>query len=121
MKRPMSGSSLLYALAVAAIAAMPAVAQAQNAVIRGTVRSDNGEPIAGASVFIAELALQAATAESGRFVLTIAGDRVRGQQLQLRVRAIGYRPSSRGVTITAGEQTADFTIAADVNRLEEIS
>ncbi|MFI5208139.1 MAG: SusC/RagA family TonB-linked outer membrane protein, partial [Gemmatimonadales bacterium] len=55
-----------------------------------------------------------------RFLMTIPGDRVRGQQLQLRVRAIGYRPSSRPVTISVGEQTADFSLAADVNRLDEI-
>src|SRR5258706_15305143 len=107
-------------LAFAATIAAPAPAQAQNAVIRGTVRSDNGEAVVGANVYILELSTQGATNEAGRYLLTIPGDRVRGQQLQLRVRAIGFRPSSRPITISVGEQTADFALAADVNRLDEI-
>ncbi|MFI5208693.1 MAG: carboxypeptidase-like regulatory domain-containing protein, partial [Gemmatimonadales bacterium] len=107
-------------LAFAAIVAAPGSAHAQNAVIRGTVRADNGEAVVGANVYILELSTQAATNEAGRFLMTIPGDRVRGQQLQLRVRAIGYRPSSRPVTISVGEQAADFSLAADVNRLDEI-
>jgi TonB-linked SusC/RagA family outer membrane protein len=107
-------------LAFAAVLAAPGSAQAQNAVIRGTVRSDNGEAVVGANVYINEVSAQAATNEAGRFLMTIPGDRVRGQQVQLRVRAIGFRPSSRPVTISVGEQTADFSLAADVNRLDEI-
>ncbi len=112
--------SLVAGLAVAVLATRPATGEAQNAIIRGAVRSDNGEPIGGATVFIAELSVQAATSEAGQYVITVPGERTRGQQLQLRVRAIGYRPSSRPVTLTAGTQTVDFALAADVNRLEEI-
>lgn len=111
---------LTVALGLAAIAAMPGAARAQNAEIRGQVRSDNGEAVVGANVYIVELAVQAGTNDAGRFVLTVPGDRVRGQQLQLRVRAIGYRPNSRAITVTAGQQSADFTLVADVNRLDEI-
>src|SRR5258708_11950336 len=107
-------------LAFAAVVAAPAPARAQNAVIRGTVRSDNGEAVVGANVYILELSTQAATNEAGRFLVTIPGDRVRGQQLQLRVRAIGFPPSSRPITISVREQTADFSLAADVHRLDEI-
>jgi TonB-linked SusC/RagA family outer membrane protein len=107
-------------LAVAALVATPDTGRAQSAVIRGSVRSDNGEAVVGANVYITELSQQAATNEAGRYVLTVPGDRVRGQQYQLRVRAIGYRPSSRPVTVAAGEQTADFSLAADINRLDEI-
>jgi TonB-linked SusC/RagA family outer membrane protein len=110
----------MAALGVFALAGSAAVAEAQNAVIRGAVRSDAGEAVAGANVFFVELNIQVATTDAGRFVITVPGDRVRGQQLQLRVRAIGYRPSSRPVQILAGEQTVDFTLASDVNRLEEI-
>ena len=121
MSRAQSGKLWLVAAALlAVVAGTPAAAHAQNAVLRGMVRSDGGEALAGANVYIVELNLQAATNEAGRFVLTVPGDRVRGQQLQLRVRAIGYRPSSRSVTVAAGEQSVDFTLAADVNRLEEI-
>jgi TonB-linked SusC/RagA family outer membrane protein len=121
MKRALSWTlGLATMLAVAAVAGGPGVAEAQNAVIRGTVRSDGGDPVAGANVYFLELNIQAATSEAGRYIITVPGDRVRGQSLQLRVRAIGYRPSSRLVTVTSGEQTVDFTLATDVNRLEEI-
>ncbi len=121
MKRALSRSlGFATGLAAALLIGAASLAEAQNAVIRGTVRSDGGDPVAGANVFVVELNLQAATSEAGRYVITVPGDRVRGQQLQLRVRAICYRPSSRPVTITAGEQSVDFTLAQDVNRLEEI-
>ena len=112
--------SFAVGLVVAALLGTTRPAEAQNAVIRGTVRSDGGEPIAGANVFIVELNMQTATSDAGRYIVTVPGDRVRGQQVQLRVRAIGYRPSSHALTITAGEQTKDFALATDVNRLEEI-
>jgi TonB-linked SusC/RagA family outer membrane protein len=112
--------ALVAGLAVAAVAAAPGAARAQNAVFRGVVRADNGEPIIGANVYVVELNVQAATNETGHYLITVPGTRVRGQQLQLRVRAIGYRPSSRPVTVTAGEQTVDYSLAADINRLEEI-
>jgi TonB-linked SusC/RagA family outer membrane protein len=121
MKRTLFGKWCVgLSIVVAALCGGAGALAAQNAVIRGTVRSDGGDPVAGANVLIVELSAQAATNDAGRYVLTIPGDRVRGQQLQLRVRAIGYRPSSRTVTITAGEQSADFTLAQDINRLEEI-
>src|SRR5689334_18170301 len=107
MRRTMLGM-LCLAAGLAALSAVPSQAQAQNAVIRGVVKSDNGEPVIGATVYIIEVAAQAPTGNDGRFLLTVPGDRTRGQQLQLRVRAIGYRPSSRMVTLTAGDQTADF-------------
>lgn len=120
----MSGAwfkSLRVAAAVAVVSALAAsVAQAQNAVIRGTVTSDGGQPIGGANVYLSELGTMAVTTDNGRYTLTVAGDRVRNQQLYLRVRAIGYRPGSRLVTVSSGEQTQDYTLATDINRLDEI-
>ena len=117
MRRSVLGMLCLVA-GFAVVSAIPA--QAQNAVIRGTVRADNGEPVVGANVYILEVSASSPTSDRGVFTLNVPGDRVRGQSLQLRVRAIGYRPSSRAVTLTAGEQTVDFTLAADINRLDEI-
>lgn len=120
MRRSWLNPLCLAGLVIALVSALPAVASAQNAIIRGTVRSEGGDPVVGANVYFVELNLQAATNDAGRFVITVPGERVRGQQLQLRVRAIGYRPSSRAVTIAAGEQTVDYTLAQDINRLEEL-
>ncbi len=110
----------IVGFAVAMVIASAGTAWAQAAILRGTVRSDGGDAIAGAEVFIIELNTRTATSDAGRFTLTIPGDRVRGQTLQLRVRAVGYRPSSRAVTIVAGDQTVDYQLVQDVNRLEEI-
>ncbi len=120
----MSGAwfkTLRVGAATAAVAVVAfATAQAQNAVIRGTVTSDGGQPIGGANVYLSELGTTAVTTDNGRYTLTVAGDRVRNQQLYLRVRAIGYRPNSRLVTLSSGEQQQDFTLATDISRLEEI-
>jgi TonB-linked SusC/RagA family outer membrane protein len=104
----------------ALLAATTGAAQAQRAVIRGTVVSEGGQPIEGASVFVPELGVQTATDATGKYTITVPGTRVRGQVANLRVRMIGFRPGSRTLTLSAGEQVFDFTLAADVNRLEEI-
>ena len=56
---------------LAAVAVSPSQAQAQNAVIRGAVKSDNGEAVVGATVYIIEVSSQAPTGNDGRFVLTV--------------------------------------------------
>ena len=95
-------------------------ARAQDAVIRGTVTSDRGEPVSGASVIIEELRMAVTTPASGQYVLLIPGARVRGQQVIVRARGIGFKPNSKVVTLTPGEQTMDLTLAYDVNLLEAI-
>lgn len=97
-----------------------APAWAQDAVIRGTITSDRGELVPGANVFIEELRIIAVTTPSGQYVLNVPGARVRGQQVMLRVRSIGFKPTSRTLVLTSGEQTQDFTLAYDVNLLEAI-
>ena len=109
------GAVLLALLAGAAGAAL-----AQNAVIRGTVRSDVGELVEGASVIIPEMAIQTATAANGQFMMSIAAARVRNQAVTLRIRMIGFRPHTQMLVVRPGEQVFDVTLAADVNRLEDI-
>jgi TonB-linked SusC/RagA family outer membrane protein len=99
-------------------AAVPAAAQ--DAIIRGTVTSDRGEAVQVASVQVPELNLQVFTGADGRYSLLVAAARVRGQTVTLRVRSIGHKPGTKTVTLTAGEQTIDFTLATDVNMLEAI-
>jgi len=108
------------AVLLALLAGAAGGAWAQNAVIRGTVRSDVGELVEGASVVIPEMAIQTATAANGQFLISIAAARVRNQAVSLRVRMIGFRPGTATLTIRPGEQVHDFTLAADVNRLEDI-
>src|SRR5213596_2302936 len=113
---------LLFAgvLALALFVAGAKSAQAQDAVVRGTITSDRGEPIAGANVLIDELRLGVVTTATGKYTLNVPGARVRGQPVVLRVRAIGFKPNTKAITLTPGEQAVDLTLGYDVNLLEAI-
>lgn len=95
-------------------------AQAQNAVITGKVATEFGQPLEGANVYIAEMTISVGTNASGAYTITIPAARVSGQQVVLRVRAFGYMPQARPLRLTAGSQTADFSLRQDVNRLQEV-
>jgi len=105
---------------LALLAGTAGAATAQNAVIRGTVRSDVGELIEGASIIIPEMALQTATAANGQYMISVAAARVRNQTVMLRYRMIGFRPQTQTLVVRPGEQTFDVTLQTDVNRLEDI-
>src|SRR5213594_3602676 len=113
---------LLFA-GVAALALLVAgakSAQAQDAVVRGTITSDRGEPISGANIVIDELRLGVVTNATGQYTLSVPAARVRGQPVVVRVRAIGFKPNSKAITLTAGEQVVDLALGYDVNLLEAI-
>jgi TonB-linked SusC/RagA family outer membrane protein len=110
----------LFGAALLVSSALPVAAQAQNAVISGRVTSDFGEPLNGANVFISEMNISVGTNASGSYQLTIPAARISNQTVQLRVRYIGFVPAARPITIAAGEQTVDFQLRADVNRLEAV-
>ena len=104
-----------------ALLLMPVVAQAQGpAVITGTVKSEFGDPLENANVYIVELAISVGTNAAGRYTMTIPADRLRGQALQLRARSIGYKADAKPITLKAGPQTFDFSLAKDINRLQEV-
>ncbi|HEV8265808.1 MAG TPA: SusC/RagA family TonB-linked outer membrane protein [Gemmatimonadales bacterium] len=113
---------VVFAVAALAVLCFAGVGQAvaQDAVIRGTVTSDRGEPVQAANVFVEELRMAVTTSATGQYVLLVPGARVRGQQVVVRVRGIGFKPSSKIVTLTPGEQSVDITLAYDVNLLEAI-
>ncbi|OLB50627.1 MAG: hypothetical protein AUI08_05165 [Gemmatimonadetes bacterium 13_2_20CM_2_65_7] len=114
------GVLLAGTAALALMFAGARVARAQDAVIRGTIKSDRGESVAGANVVIEELRVGVVSNATGQFTLLIPGARVRGQQVVVRVRGIGFKPSSKAVTLTPGEQSIDLTLAYDVNLLEAV-
>jgi len=109
----------LKALAVIILAAVVPLA-AQDAILRGTVTSDRGDVVQVAAVQLPDLNLQVLTGANGQYTFIIPGARVRGQSIALRVRSIGYKPATKVITLSAGEQTIDFTLATDVNMLEAI-
>jgi TonB-linked SusC/RagA family outer membrane protein len=100
--------------------ALPAAAQAQNAVITGKVTNEFGQPVDQANVYINDMTISVPTNAEGVYTINIPAARVNAQQVNLRVRAIGYQPGLRPIRITAGSQRQDFTLKQDVNRLNEV-
>src|SRR5216117_3279066 len=119
---PHNRRGLLFAMvaALALLVSGASTAWAQDAVVRGTITSDRGEPIAGANVVLEELRIGVVTTATGQYTLNVPGARVRGQPVVLRVRAIGFKPNSKAITLTPGEQAVDLTLGYDVNLLEAI-
>jgi len=114
--------SLLRGGAVSALllaGAMPVAAQ-NAAVITGRVVSERGDPLGGATVVIANSNWGTSTASNGTYTITVAAASARGQTVTLTARYLGYRPQSRTVTLTAGTQEQNFTLAADPLRLDEL-
>jgi Spy/CpxP family protein refolding chaperone len=110
-------ASILVGLATSAFAN---TALAQGATISGTVKSTQGQALEAASVRIAELNVALGTDKDGTYLIRLAPERVRGQVVTLSVRAIGYKPQSKQITIGTGMQDHDFALEYDVNRVSEV-
>ena|SRR5436190_278541 len=93
---------------------------AQEAVIKGKVTAESGEPLGGANVVVANTNLGAITQANGTYTLTIGANAVHGQQVILTARYIGHKPVTRTVSLTSGEQEQNFQLAPDPLRLEEV-
>ncbi len=105
-------------VAIACFITMPLAAQ--DAVIRGRVTAQSGEPLGGANVLVANTNTGAVTTASGAYTITVGASAVRGQPVILTARYIGHKPVTRTITLSAGEQQQDFTLESDPLRLEEV-
>jgi TonB-linked SusC/RagA family outer membrane protein len=119
MNRLLRSSWLIGMAATAVCSAVPAVAQAQ-AVIRGRVTTEGGQPVLAASVVISELGIGTNVDNTGGFTLTVPAARVSGQTATIRSRAIGFKPQTRTITVTNGTQTVDFALDRDPIMLEAV-
>lgn len=120
MTRFRRSSRLASVLAGLATTVLASTAFAQGAVITGTVKSSQGQNLQAAQVRIPDMNISVGTGEDGTYRITLVPDRVRGQTVTLAVRAIGFRPQTKQITINAGTQDHDFTLEVDVNRLSEV-
>ena len=96
-------------------------AAAQNVIFSGSVTSTAGQPLSGASVGIPDMGVGTITREDGRYSFTVAESRVRGRQVVLQARFIGYKP--RRVTlpsVTGAAVTQDFSLERDILNLEQV-
>src|SRR5256885_9405830 len=120
MRVPQLGTLLVACATAAIVTISPTSLNAQQAVIRGKVTAQTGEPLGGANVLVANTNIGAITQTNGTYTLTIGADAVRGQQVILTARYIGHKPSTRTLTLTPGEQEQNFELTADPLRLEEV-
>jgi len=106
---------------VAATALLPAWAAAQQgATVSGRVVSEAGAPLSSASVFIENMNIGSLTDADGKYTFQVPAARVQGQQVTLTARLIGFRAQSVQVTLTAGNITQNFSLAANPLRLGEV-
>ncbi|HMA20508.1 MAG TPA: carboxypeptidase-like regulatory domain-containing protein, partial [Gemmatimonadaceae bacterium] len=120
MKKLLRPTKALLWIAALLVGISPALAQSQGAVISGKVMSEQGQPLVGANLYINDLNISVGTSQSGSFTISIPQARLTGQTVNLRVRAIGYQPQMRQITLTAGSQTVNFDLRKDVTQLGEV-
>src|SRR5688500_11462359 len=113
MTRFHRSSRLASSLAGLATTVLTSTAFAQGATIAGTVKSEWGQVLQAAKVRITDPSVSVGTAVDGTYLIRVAPERVRGQVVTLSVRAIGYKPQSKQITIATGMQDHDFTLDAD--------
>ncbi|HEX9564650.1 MAG TPA: von Willebrand factor type A domain-containing protein [Gemmatimonadaceae bacterium] len=92
---------------------------AQHIVVTGRVTSTQAAPIMGAQVRSPDAGVGVGTDDAGRFRMTLSAS-LRGREIVLNVRAIGFRPESRSVRLMGDTTTANFSLQVDVNRLSEV-
>ena len=117
----LSRIGVLLALILATAVPTPSHAQSEGrsetGTVRGTVRDATANVgVAGAQVFVAGTVFGALTDAEGNYSLpgVPAGAQV------VTVRLIGYRETSKTVTVTAGETVVlDFTVEQTTTRLQE--
>lgn len=109
----------LVALAVlAGFASSPLLAQETSGEIRGTVtEAGHGDPLIGANVLLVGTTLGGVTDLEGEFSIR----RVPAGQYTVLVRFVGYKQSSKDVTVRAGAVTTmDFALVATAVQLDEV-
>ncbi len=106
-------------LLVSAVA-MPTLAHAQDAVIKGTITGPGGQPLEGAQVSVQSLLVGGVSDAKGLYSFSISAGNVRGQTVEIVARRLGFSPVTKQLVVTAGEHTLDFSLQEDVRRLDEI-
>jgi TonB-linked SusC/RagA family outer membrane protein len=103
-------------LALLLLPGADARAQAQGR-ITGSITSQEGQPLSGASVSVVGTALGALSGPDGRYAIEAVAPGTR----TVRATLIGYAEQSREVSVTAGQAvTADFQLAPSALELEGI-
>ncbi|MGH7451299.1 MAG: SusC/RagA family TonB-linked outer membrane protein, partial [bacterium] len=99
---------------------LPAWAIAQEATISGKVTDAAGSPLPGANVIVELTNLGAATDVDGKYRFTVPAKAVKGQEVRVTARFIGYRSRTEKVILNPGQMTKDFSLPTDVLDLDAI-
>ncbi len=108
------------ALLMFAVLFAPALVWSQSATITGKVTDEAGEPLVGANVFIELTNLGAATDENGNYSFTVPASVVKGQEVKLTARFIGYHSETVRIRLNPGTITQNFTLKEDVLKMDAI-
>ena len=121
MRRLYLSRAIVFVVAAIALSLLRApTLHAQAATLTGTVTSETGQLLENANAFITELNISVPTNAQGKYNIVIPGERVRGQTVTLRIRAIGHLAQAKALTLRAGTLTNDFLMKKDINRLQEV-
>jgi TonB-linked SusC/RagA family outer membrane protein len=112
-----SRQMLITAVALLGLAG-PAAAQ-QPVAVTGHVKSEEGLPLAGATVSIPALNVSTTSRPDGSYGLLVPAGQ-EGKPVALTVRAIGFKPQTTEITISPGGVVQDFGLAANPLQLGEI-
>lgn len=110
--------SLIVFAVIAGFASSPLFAQETSGEIRGTVtEASHGDPLIGANVLLVGTTIGGVTDLEGKFSIK----RVPAGQYTVAVRFVGYKQSSKEVTVRAGAATTtDFALVATAVQLDEV-
>jgi TonB-linked SusC/RagA family outer membrane protein len=114
--------SLLFVVLILSLVLLPAVANGQQSVaIQGKVTdARTGDPLPGANVFIRELNVGSASDRDGNYTFLVPPTSVRGQEVTLVIKFVGYKQKTEKITLDPGVITRNIALDEDVLGLEEV-
>lgn len=117
--RPAVELALAFTLGAGAVP-LAAAAQQPGLTIVGQVTTGNDIPLRSATVVLQGMGIGAVTRDDGRYTITVAASRARGQHAALTARLIGYAPETVQITLTSGTITQNFRLATNPLHLGEV-
>jgi len=96
------------------LGAIPALGQAQNTTVSGTVTGESGTPLQAVSVSIPSLRVGATTNERGEYTFNVPAT---NQQVVVTARRLGFNPRSATITLAAGTVTQNFALGTAATQL----
>jgi TonB-linked SusC/RagA family outer membrane protein len=112
--------SLVFFATALALFSSPLHAQ-QSAAVQGKVTdARTGEALPGANVFIRELNVGSASDRDGNYTFLVPPANVRGQEVTLVVKFVGYKQKTQKITLNPGVITVNVELQEDILGLEEV-